>query len=311
MPINSITFATKFASELDKVLTQKSQAAMLEDSKFGARFVGARTVSIPEADFVGLGDYNRDSGFPNGAVSVSHKTYTLSQDRGRTFSIDREDMDETGVVSLAGQVMSEFVRTKVAPEIDAYTFSKLYGVATDTTGGRTAHKVSLPTGKTLTEKVYTLITDILDKVENETGYNDEEILLYVDPTVYKALMATEELDRYIRTDEFKKGEITTKVQRINNAIVIPVSAARMKTAYTFDKGATASAGGFEADSNASSIGIIALPKSAAKLVKKSEKIRVFSPDVNQKADAYKFDYRLYYDVFVKDSQKNTIWIYSY
>ena len=55
----------------------------------------------------------------------------LTQERGRRFSIDREDEEESMVAGMAGQVMGEFVRTKVAPEIDAYTFSKLAKVATD------------------------------------------------------------------------------------------------------------------------------------------------------------------------------------
>ena len=53
--------------------------------------------------------------------------------------------------------------------------------------------------------------------------------------------------------------------------------------------------------DAKDIGMLILPKTAASLVKKSEKIRVFEPDTNQGADAYKFDYRVYYDTFVKKS----------
>lgn len=50
-----------------------------------------------------------------------------------------------------------------------------------------------------------------------------------------------------------------------------------------------------------------MPKKAASLVRKSENIRTFSPEQNPNADAYKFDYRLYYDVFVKSSYLSGIW----
>lgn len=306
MSINSINFATKFATELDKMLVQKSQAAILENKGMAAKFVGAHDVKVPTVGFVGLGDYNKDTGFAQGAVSVTQQIFTLTQDRARSFSIDREDMDETGIATLAAQVMSEFVRTQVAPEVDAYTFSTIASKAIAAN-----QTVALGAGETLEQNVYKLVSDAIRNVNDAIGFTDEDIILYLNPAVYAALMATPEINRHIRIDEFKRGEISTKVSKIDNAIIIPVSDVRMKTEYEFDSGETASEGGFTAAEGADSIGIIAMPKNAAMLVKKTEKIRTFSPDVNQQADAYKFDYRLYYDVLVKNSMKNSIFTYTY
>lgn len=300
MSINNIAFATKFATELDKLLVQKSQAAILEDKGMAAKFVGAHEVKLPVIGFAGLGDYDKDTGFAKGAVSVTQQVFTLEKDRARSFSIDREDMDETGIANLAGSVMSEFVRTKVAPEVDAYTFST---IATKANGA--GQTVALGEGETLAKNVYGLIANAIGKVNDATGFTGEDIILYVNPTVYAALMATPEIHRHLRVDEFKHGEISTKVQKIDNAIIVPVSDNRMKTAYNFGND------GFEVAGGAESVGIIAMPRNAAMLVKKTEKIRTFSPDVNQTADAYKFDYRLYYDVLVKDSMKGSIFTYTY
>ena len=300
MSINNIAFATKFATELDKLLVQKSQAAILEDKGMAAKFVGAHEVKLPVIGFAGLGDYDKDTGFAKGAVSVTQQVFTLEKDRARSFSIDREDMDETGIANLAASVMSEFVRTKVAPEVDAYTFST---IATKANGA--GQTVALGEGETLAKNVYGLIANAIGKVNDATGFTGEDIILYVNPTVYAALMATPEIHRHLRVDEFKHGEISTKVQKIDNAIIVPVSDNRMKTAYNFGND------GFEVAGGAESVGIIAMPKNAAMLVKKTEKIRTFSPDVNQTADAYKFDYRLYYDVLVKDSMKGSIFTYTY
>ena len=74
----------------------------------------------------------------------------------------------------------------------------------------------------------------------------------------------------------------------------------MKSAYTFNDN------GFIPTESAKSIRAIVLPKTAAHLVKKSETLRIFAPDKNLDADAYKFDYRLYYDVFVTKSNLETI-----
>ena len=53
--------------------------------------------------------------------------------------------------------------------------------------------------------------------------------------------------------------------------------------------------------------MLVCPKSAAHLVKKTEKMRIFTPEQNIDADAYKFDYRIYYDVFVKKSGLDSVW----
>ena len=47
------------------------------------------------------------------------------------------------------------------------------------------------------------------------------------------------------------------------------------------------------------------------LVKKTEKIRVFEPEKNPAADAWKFDYRLYYDLLVRASFEESIYTYVY
>ena len=147
--INSLAAAQRYTGELDKVFAQKSVVGFLADNNLRSKFVGAKTVIMPDIEFVGLADYNRDSGFSQGAVSVSQTSYTLSKDRGRSFMIDREDMDETGVMNLAGQVLSEFVRTEVAPEVDAYTLSKLAEVAS--TKGNT---VTYDASKALKQLIY-------------------------------------------------------------------------------------------------------------------------------------------------------------
>ena len=305
--INTLDFESKLTDELDKAVVQKSVTAFMADNSFRQHFVGARTVLIPDVDFSGLGNYDRDGGFANGSVTVNQESYRLTQDRARSFSIDREDMDETGIAGLAGQIMGEFVRTKVAPEIDAYALSKLAGIATEKN-----QTVELGSGETLADNCFKLVNSAIEKVAGEVGY-DEEIVVFVNPAVYSALMNTTELNRTLEMGEFKKGEISTNLHKINNAYIIPVAAPRMKTEYTFNDGVTEGEtdGGFLPSGDADEIGILAMPKKAGMLIKKTDKVRVFTPDRNQQMDAYKFDYRLYYDILVKKSNENSIYAYIY
>lgn len=309
MAINTLEFQTKLTGELDKKLVQAAQTSFFADNALRTKFVGAKTVLIPDVDMQGLGNYDRDDGFVTGALTVSSESYTMAMDRGRSFQLDREDNDETGIANLAGQVLGEFVRTKVVPEMDAYILSKLATLATT--------KSQTVTG-TVASQVAKMITEAINKVQAVAGY-DEELVCFVDSEVWSALMNTTELSRQLMISDFKKGEINTKVKMLNDVPIIPVSDDRMKTAYTFydgvtddsgSSGANQTVGGFVPASGAKKIGILVLPKRAASLVKKSERIRTFTPEQNQKADAYLFQYRLYYDLFVKKSLEGTIYAYT-
>ncbi len=290
MSINSIEYASKYASELDKVVTQKSVTGFFADNVLCAKFVGAKTVLLPDLDFVGLGDYDRDNGFPQGKITITNTSYQLSKDRGRELQLDRMDMDETGIANLAGQTLKEYVRTQVVPEMDAYCISKLYSVAQAKGNVKTFNA----------DEVYKQFTDMANSVLAKAGF-DQELVCFMDPTAYASLMNSPELQRQIIVSDFKQGEVDLKVKKINDVNIIPVSSERMKTAYTFDAGQDATLGGFDPEDDAKCVNMLMLPKNGASLVKKTEQLRIFAPDQNQEADAYLFQYRLYYDIFVKKS----------
>ena len=297
MSINSLEFATKFSGELDKMYEQKAVTGFLADNVLRTKFVGAKTVMIPDMDFVGLVDYDRDNGFNRAKMTVANTPFTMAMDRARSISIDREDLDETGVANLAGLVLGEYVRTKVVPETDAYVLSKLAGVA-NTASQTVTWDATKP---------YAVFTDLVSKVQDAAGY-DAELVCFVDAVAYKAIKTSAEISRMLDVSEFKQGGVSFKVKSIDGVALIPVSSARMKSAYNFVKtDSTHEAGGFTPDDAAKDIHMLVLPKKSASLVKKTEKMRIFTPDKNLDADAYKFDYRIYYDVFVKKSGIKTIW----
>lgn len=301
--LNSLSFRTELSNELDKALVQKSVVTGFLDNGFASKFVGAKTVLLPDVSFVGLGDYDRAEGFPEGGITVDQKPYTLTQERARRFYFDREDMDEVGIAGLSGQIMGEFVRTKVAPEMDAYCLSKLAGIATN--------ENQVITG-TMENGCVKILSDAIKAVQNEIGF-DEELVALCNSDFYGALMNTTELTRRLDIGDFKKGEISTKVRKLDECWINPVPMSRMKTAYTFNDGISdgQTDGGFVPTGAAKNIGCIVLPKKVAKLVKKLEKTRIFTPEQCQKKDAWQFDYRLYYDMLVKNSELGTIFAYTY
>lgn len=302
--LNSLQFRETLTNELDKALVQKSVTASFLDNSFGSKFVGTKTILILDTDFVGLGDYDRAEGFPEGGITVEQKPYTLTQERARRFYVDRMDMDEIGIAGLSGQIMGEFVRTKVTPEVDAYNLSKLAGIAS------AANQV-VGTGVALANKSVSLLSEAIQKVQNEVGF-DEELVAICNTDFYGDLMSTSELTRRLDISDFKKGEISTKVRKLDECWIMPAPKGRMMTSYDFLNGLGKEAdGGFKPASDAKNIGFIVLPKRVAKFVKKLEKIRTFAPDTVQKKDAWQFDYRLYYDMLVKASETGTIFAYIY
>ena len=303
MSLNLESISVKMTDELDLAIAQKPVTGFMADNNLRGKFVGAKTVMIPAMDISGLGDYDRDTGFVSGTVSVSAKPYTLAMDRGRSFQLDREDHDESGIADLAGQIMGEFVRTKVVPEVDAYVLSKLAGYAYG--------KGQVVEGTPATD-AYEMLSAAIATAQNEVGY-DEELVAFVDGRMLVALQNSEEISRHLVMNDFKKGELHTQVTSLNGVAILPVPDSRMKTAYEFYDGTTAGqeAGGFIPATNAKNIGLLLVPRRAASLIKKTEQVRCFDPAHNLKADAWKLDYRLYYDVVLKDSLKGGIYTYVY
>ncbi len=287
---NSISYASKYAPELDKMIIQEAKTGFFADSKFKAKFTGARTVLLPELSLEGLGDYDRATGYSKGDVGLTHTEYTLDMERSKQLIIDAQDADESGVGNMVGQTVGEYTRLKVNPEIDAYVLSKLYGVAKGKSNTTTFDSA----------KAVEQMLASINGAEAAAGYTNEQMVAFVDPVMYAALMTSDKLQRHITVSDFKQGEVNLKVKSLNGVSIIPVAADRMKSEFLFDDK------GFTPANDAVTVNAIILPKNAASLVKKVDKVNVYSPEVVQDLDAYKINFRLYYDLFVTTANKGLI-----
>ena len=122
----SIALATKFQPILDEIYKAASLTARMDAQTKPVDFAGANVVKVFKTDPIGLGTYSRVSGYPAGQVVGAWETMTLSIERGRAFVIDRMDDEETLGMAF-GTLASEFIRTEVAPELDAYRFARYAG----------------------------------------------------------------------------------------------------------------------------------------------------------------------------------------
>lgn len=292
MPINTLQYSQQFQTVLDAQMLAGATSAFMEANAGQVKYDGGDTVHIPEISMQGLAKYDRDEGFNQGSVTLKFNPYKMTQDRGRTFQLDSMDVNETNFVATAGTVMGEFQRTQVIPEIDSYRYSKIAALATAESKVTTGFT---PAVATILEKLEAEITDIQDVVGE-----DEGLIIVMSTKLRTILNNADKFNRYLNVAEFKNGSVNTTVKSFNDIPILGVPSARMKTAYVFNDGKTANqqAGGFKADTAAKDINWIIMPQSAPIAVSKTDKVRVFAPDINQKADAWKIDYRKYHDLWI-------------
>lgn len=294
MSINTLEYAAVFMQELDNQMVECSTTGWMEDNGKQVQYNGGAEVKIPKMEMSGLGNYDRDSGFATGNVTVNYETKKMTQDRGRAFQVDAMDVDETNFAAVAGNVMGEFQRTKVIPEIDAYRYSKIVELAT----AKSKKKTYKPAKETILETLLADLTEVRDKVGD-----GEDIVITMSAKTAGMLDLAKGNTQIIQSGEFAQGNITLKVKEIDNCPIIRVPSARFQSKYEFYDGVSESKkdGGFVAASDAKEINWIIAVRHVPIAVSKTDVTRIFDPMTNQNANAWKIDYRKYHDIWITDN----------
>ena len=289
---NSFTYAQRYLPLMDEVYKRNSLTARFDATGSRVRFVGAKTVQVYKTSMDGLGDYNRNTGFPAGDVTGSWETMTLGEDRGTSFSVDVMDNDETMGMAF-GTLVGEFIRTQVVPELDAYRFSKMAGF----TGILKAAAADITPGT----------TDVLDMIDAASAaMGDAEVpldgrILFVSENAYTAISTN--VTRVLGND----GTVSRNVLTYNEMPVIRVPKSRFNTVVTLNDG-TSEFGYTIPASTSYPINFMIVHPSALVQVTKHVAPRIFSPEVNQEKDAWKFDYRIYHDIFCYENKAKGIYL---
>lgn len=288
---NTIALAEKFLPILDGVYKKASLTSRLDTPNGNINWVGGNKVEIFETEMDGFGDYSRANGFPEGSVTSGWQNYTLSQDRGITLYVDAMDNEETMGMAF-GTLASEFVRTKEVPEVDAYRFAKLAS-----TSGVSGANANITIGTT---DCPALIDAAEMTMADDEAYGDG-MFLYVSEQFYAGLKG--KTTRVLANENGVNREIET----FNGMEVVRVPKNRFNTVITLNNGTssfgyTVTAGGYP-------INFMIINPNAIRSVIKHHPIRIFEPSVNQKMDAYKFDVRLYHDIFVLKNKVKGVYVH--
>lgn len=282
---NTIEKVALIQTTLDKAMIQGAVTGFMEGNVGNLIYKGGDEVKIPMIDMDGLADYNRQSGFVDGDVSLAYQTMKMTQDRGRGFTVDPNDIDESGVLDLMSQLTGEFQRKKVVPEVDAYRISKV--VQLTPAANRTVYT---PAAGTILKKMQ----EDIGAVRDEIG-SDEQLVMLVSTPVSTILNTSTELGKKLDVTDFMRGEITTKVKSLDSVPLLVAPSARMFSRITLLPNGK---GGFTKAEGAAAINYIIMPRSAAIAVSKTDNMRLFDPQTWQKAHAWHMDYRKFHDIWI-------------
>ena len=286
---NSIALFKQYIDLLDEVYKNASTTASLDISgdlvKAGAN---AKEILIPKMTLDGLADYSRSGGYIAGDVKLEMETVSFNFDRGRKFTVDAMDNEETAGVAF-GKLASEFIRSKVAPELDAFryaTYSGISGIGT-TTGA------ALSTGADVLTALVTA-----QNAMDEAEVPETERELHITPTLYNLIYSV---------DTNKSKEVLNSFSRI-----VKVPQTRFYTAIDQYDGTTENekAGGFVKATTGKNINFMVIHKPAVIQYSKHIVSKVVSPEENQTSDGWMFFYRSYGLADVYDNKVKGIYLHK-
>ena len=279
MSTNAIELFKQYIALLDEIYKLEAKTNVLDGANELVRQgANANELVIPKISMDGLADYSRSSGYVNGSVDFNFETVACNFDRGRMFTVDVMDNIET-MGMVFGKLSSEFVRTKVIPELDAFRMAKYASLANIST----ADAADLTTGAAVISALRVATTKM-----NNDEVPEANRILFIE-TGLKGLV--DDLDTN------KSKEVLKKFSQI---IEMPQN--RFYTAIKQLKGTTGEeAGGYTRAEGANNINFMVVEKSAAIQFAKRVNSKIITPEQNQDADAYKYGYR---QVAIADAYEN-------
>lgn len=176
--MNKIAKFSKAINMLDSVYKLASCTSVIDsDSTLVKAGANANELIIPKLTMDALADYSRSNGYASGDVTFTNETVTFNYDRGRRFNVDNMDNEETAQLAF-GRLASEFIRTKVTPEVDAFRFATYAGAQ-----GINVKSGTLSTGENVISELVNAAS-VMDNAEVAS----ESRVLFITPTLYNDAM---------------------------------------------------------------------------------------------------------------------------
>ena len=289
---NTISTFKNYLPLLDEVYANSSLTAVLDgEQELARQGVNANELVIPKITMDGLANYDRKNGYVDGEVTLTNETVTCNFDRARLFSVDALDDAETAGIAF-GRLASEFIRTRVVPELDAFrmaTYASVSGIGAAT-----------PADLTTGAAVIAALRDAANAMDDAEVPAEQRYLF-----ITHGLMGlVEDLDLTSSTRVLERFEAVVRMpqSRMYTAITQFDGSSSGQTAGGYVKRA-ASGSGETAVAASKNINFMVIHKGAVIQFQKHVAPKVIAPDQNQHSDAWKFGYR---NVGIADVYKNKL-----
>lgn len=287
---------------IDTVFAEDSKTKILEN---GSKFID---VNFKEAGYVkvmsllmdGLSDYYRVNsgvtasdnvhyqggsadGYKKGNAEGSWEIFQLNYDRGKQFQIDNMD-DEESAGLIIGNLLTEFLRTKVVPEVDAVRFSKMAKKCSATLG-------NLKTAQTINDNEIIKEFNTAFEWLTEHEVPSDEQVIFVNPSIMTKIRNTTELYKKLSQTEYK-GDVSFKIETYEGRPIIEVPSSRFFTDVICGDN------GYYASATSKVINYMVVSKKAIVPIVKLQKSKIWTPEQVQDFDGYKVNFRMYHDVII-------------
>lgn len=278
-----LKYADIFSQHIIDMYEQELKSNALFNSNGDIQITNGKQIKLPKLSVSGYKDHSRTSmGFNAGTYSNDYEVKVLDHDRDIEFAIDPLDIDETNMVVSIANIQKRFEKTQAIPELDCYTFSKVYTEAVR--AGATVNTTEITSANVIND-----FDERLIELE-DAGVPLDRVVMYVTPA-YKALLKEAFTRSYPNGDKGMDRRIHS-IDDINTIITVP--SARLKTAYDFTNGCVAG-------SEAGQINYIMIDPEAQVSRVKYSYINVFTPGHDSRtADKYVYQNRKFNGTFALD-----------
>ena len=266
---NNIQLFKKYIALLDEVYQLSSKSSILDgDASLVQAGRNTNEIVIPKMSLDGLADYSRNSGYVMGDVTLTYETVKFNYDRGRKFVIDAMDDEETAGIAF-GKLSSEFIRTKVVPEMDAFRFATYASIS-----GIGSATGTLASGADVIAALRAAANEM-----DEAEVPSEQRVLFITPTLRGMI------------DDLDTSKSKEVLSKFSSVVEVPQS--RFNTQVNLFDGTTGGeeAGGFETTGNDINFMVIHTP--AILQYPKHTVNKIITPEANQESDGWMFFYRAY------------------
>lgn len=283
-----LQYVTQFDTRIRDLYGQELISNALFHSNEDIQIKGAKDIKIPRLSVSGYKDHTRAGSYNSGNYSNDFETKSLDHDRDIEFVIDPQDVDETNQIVSIANVQSRFERKQAIPELDCYTFSKLYSEAARV--GATIKHDAITAANVLSD-----FDDNCEAFEN-AGVPLSRCILYCTAAYKKALKNAEGIQRTLEVNGGAKSldRRVHKLDDLGEIKTVPVE--RFKTAYDFTEG-------YKADATGKQINYILVDPEAQVSRVKYAYINTYTPGHDSRvADNYMYQNRRYNGTFGLDEE---------